>query len=90
MAKRVNLMSTLIIPFFLFLGSSVSLGNEVSLTLIYTSNTLGEVEPCGTCPETGDNGGLARRSFYINTVRKEAKNLLILDGGDALVISFFD
>lgn len=90
MAKRVNLMSTLIILFFLFLGSSISLGNETSLTLIYTSNTLGEVEPCGTCPETGDNGGLARRSFYINTVRKEAKNLLILDGGDTLVLSYFD
>jgi 2',3'-cyclic-nucleotide 2'-phosphodiesterase (5'-nucleotidase family) len=89
MAKRVNLMSTLIILFFLFLGSSISLGNEASLTVIYTSNTLGEVESCG-CPEAGDAGGLARRSFYINPVRKEAKNLLILDGGDALVLSFFD
>ena len=89
MAKRVNLMSTLIILFFLFLGSSISLGNEVSLTLIYTSNTLGEVEPCGTCPEGGDNGGLARRAHYIKTVKEEVKNLLILDGGDALVISYF-
>jgi len=82
-------MSTLIILFFLFLGSSISLGNGVSLTLIYTSNTLGEVEPCGTCPEGGDSGGLPRRSHYLKTVKEEVKNLLILDGGDALIISYF-
>jgi len=86
MSKRMNLVSTLIILFFLFLGSSISLGNEVSLTLIYTSNTLGEVEPCGTCPEGGDAGGMARRFSYIKKVREEVKNLLVLDGGDALVI----
>ena len=70
--------------------STYALGNEIPLTLIYTSNTLGEVEPCETCPEAGNNGGLARRSFYIDTVRKEDKNLLVLDGGDALALSFFD
>jgi len=89
MSKRMNLVSTLIILFFLFLGSSISLGNEVSLTLIYTSNTLGEVEPCGTCPEGGDAGGMARRFSYIKKVREEVKNLLVLDGGDALIISYF-
>ena len=89
MSKRMNLVSTLIILFFLFLGFSISLGNEASLTLIYTSNTLGEVEPCGTCPEGGDSGGLPRRSHYLKTVKEEVKNLLILDGGDALVISYF-
>ncbi len=86
----MNLVSTFIVLFFLlFLGSSISLGNEASLTLIYTSNTMGEVESCG-CPEAGDAGGLGRRSYYIETVRKEAKTLFILDGGDALVLSFFD
>jgi len=90
MRIKTFLIGTLLTLFIPLLGSSSSLGNETTVTLIYTSNTLGEVEPCGTCPETGDNGGLARRSFYINTVRKEAKNLLILDGGDTLVLSFFD
>ena len=69
--------------------STYALGNEIPLTLIYTSSTLGEVESCG-CPEAGDAGGLGRRSYYIDTVKKEAKNLLVLDGGDALVLSFFD
>src|SRR4030043_186176 len=64
-------------------------GKETTVTLIYTSNTLGEVEPCGTCPEGGDSGGLPRRSHYLKTVKGEVKNFLLLDGGDALVISYF-
>jgi 5'-nucleotidase len=91
MSKRKNLGGALIILFFLlFLDFSISLGNEAALTLIYTTNTLGELEPCGACPETGDNGGLARRAHYIQKVREEVKNLFVIDGGDALVISYFD
>jgi 2',3'-cyclic-nucleotide 2'-phosphodiesterase (5'-nucleotidase family) len=50
---------------------------------------MGEVEPCSTCPEAGENGGLPRRSHFVNTVRKEVKDLLVLDGGDALAIDYF-
>jgi 5'-nucleotidase len=75
--------------FVICLAHSSSHGKDIPLTLIYSSNTLGEVEPCGTCPETGDNGGLARRAHYIKKVREEVKNLLVLDGGDALVMSYF-
>jgi 2',3'-cyclic-nucleotide 2'-phosphodiesterase (5'-nucleotidase family) len=67
----------------------LSLATEASFTLIYTSNTLGELEPCSTCPEGGDNGGLPRRAHYLKTVKEEVKNLLILDGGDALVMSYY-
>lgn len=70
-------------------GDGDAQGVQVSLTLIYTSNNLGEVEPCGTCPDGGDNGGLPRRSHYLRTVKEEVKNLLILDAGDALVVSYF-
>jgi len=73
---------------FLFINTPPCFGKETFLTLIYTSNTLGEVEPCG-CPEGGDNGGLPRRSHYLKTVKEEVKNLLLLDGGDALIISYF-
>jgi len=83
------LFGILVIFFSLLIGTSLCIGKEASLTLIYTSSTLGEVESCG-CPEAGDAGGLGRRSYYIDTVKKEAKNLLVLDGGDALVLSFFD
>jgi 2',3'-cyclic-nucleotide 2'-phosphodiesterase (5'-nucleotidase family) len=87
-AKKI-LFGILILFFSLLIKTSPCIAKETSLTLIYTSNTLGEVESCG-CPEAGDAGGLARRFFYIDSVRKEAKSLLILDGGDALVLSFFD
>ena len=69
----------------LFSGTSANTGTEIPLTLIYSSNTLGEVVPCG-CIEAGNAGGISRRSHYINTVRDEGKKVLLLDGGNALVI----
>ena len=88
MGDKKILIGILISFFFLLIKTSLCAGNETSLTLIYTSNTLGEVELCG-CPEGGANGGLPRRSHYLKTVKEEVKNLLILDGGDALIISYF-
>ena len=85
MVNKITLMGTLLILFFLFLGSSLSFEEGTPLTIIYSSNTLGEVVPCG-CIETGNAGGISRRSHYINTVRDEGKKVLLLDGGNALVI----
>jgi len=85
MANKITLIGTLLIFFFLFMGSSLSFGEGTSITLIYTSNTLAEVAPCG-CIEAGNAGGISRRSHYINTVRDEGKKVLLLDGGDALAI----
>jgi 2',3'-cyclic-nucleotide 2'-phosphodiesterase (5'-nucleotidase family) len=82
-------LSFIVLFLFFIVGTSLCLGKESSFTLIYTSNNLGEVEPCLTCPEAGENGGLPRRSHFIKTARKEAKDLLILDAGDALVIDYF-
>lgn len=88
--KENKILSRIFILFFcLFISTSPCIGKEVSLTLIYTSNNLGEVEPCLTCPEAGENGGLPRRAHFIKTVKKEAKDLLILDAGDALAIDYF-
>ncbi len=74
-----------IICLFLAFDTSISFGQETSLTLIYSSNTLGEVES-GCCPETGNAGGLGRRAHYIKTVAKEANHRLILDAGDTFAI----
>ena len=89
MRGKKILFGIFILFFSLLIRTPPCIGNEASLTLIYTSNTLGEVEPCGTCPEGGDNGGLPRRAHYLKTIKEEVKNLLILDGGDALVMSYF-
>ncbi len=89
MRDKKVLFSILIIFLSGLVGTSLCIGNEISLTLIYTSNNLGEVEPCGTCPDGGDNGGLPRRSHYLKTVKEEVKHLLVLDAGDALVVGYF-
>jgi 2',3'-cyclic-nucleotide 2'-phosphodiesterase (5'-nucleotidase family) len=89
MRAQKILFGILILFFSLLIKTSPCIAKETSLTMIYTSNTLGEVEPCGTCPEGGDNGGLPRRSYYLKTIKEGVKNLLLLDGGDALVISYF-
>jgi len=85
MASKITLIGTLLMFFFLFLGSSLTFEEGTPLTLIYSSNTLAEVAPCG-CIEAGNAGGISRRSHYINTVRDEGKQVLLLDGGDALAI----
>jgi len=83
--SNILVVSILLIGVILFFGSSANTGTEIPLALIYSSNTLGEVVPCG-CIEAGNAGGLSRRSHYINTVRDEGIKTLILDGGDALAI----
>jgi len=85
--KRIDLLKLLtFLVVVITLGtSSQTFAGDLSLTILYTSNTLGEME-AGCCPETGNNGGLARRAFHINEVRKEVRDLLVLDGGDALAI----
>jgi 2',3'-cyclic-nucleotide 2'-phosphodiesterase (5'-nucleotidase family) len=69
----------------LILISSLSFGEEVRLTLIYSANTFGEVVPCG-CMEAGNAGGMSRRSHYIQGIRDEGIRPLIFDAGDALAI----
>jgi 2',3'-cyclic-nucleotide 2'-phosphodiesterase (5'-nucleotidase family) len=83
--SKLQIITAFIIFSLLLLHSIPSFSQEVSLTLIYSSNTLSEVES-GCCPETGNAGGLARRSHTIKAVSKEVKNRLILDAGDTFAI----
>lgn len=83
--SKLQIITAFIIFSLLLLHSIPSFSQETSLTLIYSSNTLGEVES-GCCPETGNAGGLARRAHYIKKVSKETKNRIILDVGDTFAI----
>ena len=83
MRIKTFLIGALLTLFFPIFASSSNLGKETPVTLIYTSNTLGEAEP-GCCSYTKGAGGLARRAHYIKTVKEETNNLLVLDAGDAL------
>ncbi|MGQ9775676.1 MAG: hypothetical protein ACUVQ9_00520 [Thermodesulfobacteriota bacterium] len=87
--RRLYLLSFWVTLWFFFLGLPICIGEETSLTVIYTSNTLGEVEPCITCPESGGNGGLARRAQFIKIAKQEGKSIFVFDSGNALAIDYF-
>jgi len=83
--RKIEKIIFAIICLFLAFDTSISFCQETSLTLIHSSNTLGEVES-GCCPETGNAGGLARRSHITKAVGKEATNRLMIDAGDTFAI----
>ncbi len=51
------------------------------LTILFSSDLLGRIRSCGCTVE--DVGGLGRRASYTKRIRATAKNLLVLDAGDA-------
>ncbi len=65
----------------LFLLPTTVSGNEWSLTIIYTGDIEGELEPCGCSPKT-DFGGIARISGYINENRETLIPYIIVDAGN--------
>lgn len=50
------------------------------LTLIYSGNLDGELEPCG-CSEEGNLGGIKRRVQLLDQLRKESPDLVALSSG---------
>jgi len=53
------------------------------LTIIYSGNLDGELEPCG-CSEEGDLGGIKRRASYLDQLRKQKPELITLSSGGLL------
>lgn len=49
------------------------------LVLVFSGDTVGSIEPCGCSPR---KGGIARRAAFIEKIRKENKNVLVVDCGD--------
>lgn len=52
-----------------------------SLLVVYTGNLLGELKPCG-CAKEEDQGGIERRMQYLNDLRKNYPEILLVDTGD--------
>lgn len=57
-------------------------GSE-SLSIIYSGNLDGELEPCG-CSAEGNFGGIKRRATLLQRLRKETPNLLVVSAGGLL------
>ncbi|MCP4199461.1 MAG: hypothetical protein GY762_20125, partial [Proteobacteria bacterium] len=55
------------------------------LTIIYTGDTVGEIEYCGCSTEP--IGGIARRAAYIDEVRETEGHVLVVDAGDVFGLS---
>jgi 2',3'-cyclic-nucleotide 2'-phosphodiesterase (5'-nucleotidase family) len=63
--------------------SSISWAQEKSLTLIYSGNLDGELEPCG-CSAEGDLGGILRHATILKQLRDETPNLVAISTGGML------
>ena len=85
MHHRQTLIQTFVLAFLLCfaIGISSPLHAETadsSITLIYTSNFQGEIEPCG-CTMDGDFGGVPRRVTMLDRLREEDENLVLISAG---------
>ena len=70
---------------FLLIGSmGISLAQKTTrLVILHTNDTHSQVEPTDKSTlKTSDMGGYARRMGLIAKIRKEEKNVLLLDAGD--------
>jgi 2',3'-cyclic-nucleotide 2'-phosphodiesterase (5'-nucleotidase family) len=54
-----------------------------SLTLIYSGNLDGELEPCG-CSEEGNFGGIKRRATLLAQLRQQQPRLVVVSAGGLL------
>lgn len=70
--------SYFIILFSLLFSLLVVAEKEVKIVILHTNDTHSQVEPA----ENNNLGGYARRLGVINKIRKEEKNVLLVDAGD--------
>ena len=74
-------MKTKIFILFVFIISSFAISSKTTkLVILHTNDTHSQIEPA----TSSDLGGYARRLGVINQIRKEEKNVLLLDAGDFL------
>ena len=58
--------------------------DDSKITIVYSSNLLGYMEPCG-CEETDEHlGGLYKKATYLDEYRKTHPGIVIVDSGDLL------
>jgi len=66
----------------LFVAAGPALAGTI--TLIYSGNMDGELEPCGCAAET-DYGGIKRRATMVDRLRAEQPDLFLISAGGLLV-----
>ncbi|MFH0728564.1 MAG: hypothetical protein V2B19_19775 [Pseudomonadota bacterium] len=78
--QRLQKIRMAMLCFSLFLFSEAYAATD-DLVMIFSGDNLGAVEPggCGCAPK---KGGLARRASAIERIKRENKNVLVVDCGD--------
>ena len=74
----------LLLPLFALLCLSTALAQERQLYILHTSDThsrIDPIEPQAADPHAGQ-GGIVRRSTFVNAYRQEHPTMLLLDCGD--------
>ncbi len=59
------------------------------ITIIYSGNLNGELEPCG-CTKVGDLGGIRRRATMVQRLRQQNPGLFLISSGGLLAINSAD
>ncbi len=65
---------------FLFHGLFPACANTVPLTVIYSGNLDGELEPCG-CSDEGNLGGIKRRTTILDDIRDQSPDAVVVSAG---------
>ena len=86
MKTKITFLSLVIASLYCLLVVSGSTGAEGNkkLSIAYTNNVDGYLEPCGCAGEDSMLGGLYKRVTYLNDYRKKVKNIVVVDSGDLL------
>lgn len=87
MKRRSFLKNTAASTTFIGMGgfslSSFSLVDEKKITILHTNDVHSHIDPFpADHPRNPNMGGAARRASIIEQIRKEEKNVLLLDAGD--------
>ncbi len=83
----MNKTILLVIVIFLLVAltscSDKAQATPTAVTIVYSGNLDGELEPCG-CSEAGDLGGILRRASKLVELRKQQPELFLISSGSLL------
>lgn len=79
-------MRLTLVTLFSLVWLFLSVASAADMTIVYSGNLDGELEPCG-CSAEGDLGGIKRRVTAIDRLRESAPELFLLSSG-GLIVSY--
>lgn len=79
---KKSLLLLIIVLVLSLLPLPANAADPVTISLVFTSDLHGHLEPFKPRGDEFDWGGMARISSLINKIKEQQPNLLILDGGD--------